>query len=422
MRWHKTVPALLAAAWAGLPSHAATFHASDSLQDALQRARDGDTIIASGPTVFRGPLVITKSVSLVGTNHPVIDGNGVGTAITVNASNVVLHGFVIRNSGADLSTLDAAIRINGPAAAVTGCVLETDGFGIYLRGASGCQIEGNTLQGDPAWPPSKRGNGIHLWRTRNNRILNNQIKDKRDGMYFSFADANEISGNQIERTRFGIHYMYSHYNRLLSNSLTGNAVGATLMFSQFSLVQGNRAVANLRHGMLFKQLDNSKVMGNAVIGHNRGFFVQQAAMNRFEGNIIATNDIGLYLSNGSEQNVFVGNFFINNADQIWQPPFEQGQGARGPNDFSEGTHGNYWSDYTGTDAEGDGIGDVPYHETDVYGYLVDRYPEARLFALSPAIAFLRRTEKLLPVLDLAGVTDLFPLMRPSSAGSASHPP
>jgi nitrous oxidase accessory protein len=161
-------------------------------------------------------------------------------------------------------------------------------------------------------------------------------------------------------------------------------------------------------------LDNSQVIGNVVYGQNRGFFIQQAAMNRFENNIIATNDIGVYLSNGSEQNVFVGNAFVRNIDHVWQPPFDRDLGSRGPNAFYEDRRGNYWSDYAGADADGNGLGDTPYHETDVYGYVVDRYPEAKVFALSPAVSLLRKTEELLPVLDLPGITDLFPLMRPAT--------
>ena len=101
-------------------------------------------------------------------------------------------------------------------------------------------------------------------------------------MYFSYADDNLISGNRIWDTRFGIHYMYSHNNRLLTNSLTHNTVGATLMFSRQSLVEGNLLLANRRHGMVCKQLDNSRILHNIVAGQNRGLFVQQATHNRFE--------------------------------------------------------------------------------------------------------------------------------------------
>jgi nitrous oxidase accessory protein len=285
-----------------------------------------------------------------------------------------------------------------------------------LRGVNECQIEANEIIGSKRLPSPARGNGIHLWKAQRNQILSNSIRDKRDGMYFSYADNNLIAGNDVEETRFGIHYMYSNENVLLANSLTHNVVGATLMFSRKALVEGNNVCGNRRHGFVFKQFDSSRILSNFVAGHNRGFFVQEANQNRFEGNVIATNDIGLYLSNVSEQNVFVGNSFIRNTDQVWQPPFETEQGRKGPNAFSEKGRGNYWSDYTGVDRNHDGIGDTPYHETDVFGYIMDRHPEARMFALSPAVSLLRKSEELMPLLNTTGVTDLSPLMRPESKG------
>ena len=403
---------------------AATVPVTDSITRALNETKDGDTVLVQGPGVFHEHVVITNSIRLLGTNAPVIDGDGSGTPLTATAPDVEVRGLVIRNSGRDLTTFDSGVMITAPRATVRDCRIENDAFGIYVRGVGDCVIERNEIAGNKDMASAARGNVIHFWKTKRNRILGNVIHDKRDGMYFSYADDNLIAGNRVWDTRFGIHYMYSHQNRLLTNSLTRNAVGATLMFSRQSLVEGNFVFANRRHGMVLKQVDNSRIAHNVVAGQNRGFFVQQANQNRFEGNVIATNDIGLYLSNVSEQNVFVGNAFILNTDQVWQPPFESDQGRKGPNAFSEKGHGNYWSDYTGSDRNHDGIGDTPYHETDVYGYIVDRHPEARVFALSPAAALLRKGEELMPLLDTTGVTDLAPLMSPRSVAmvlNAAHP-
>jgi len=410
---------LLSASVAAL---AATVPVTDSISRAIARAQDGDTVLVPGPDVFREHVVITKSIRLLGTNAPVIDADGSGTPLTLTAPDVEVCGLVFRNSGHDLTTFDSGIMITGDRARVRDCCIASDGFGIYLRGASECMIERNEVFGSTNLVSAKRGNGIHLWNTKRNRILDNTIHDKRDGMYFSYADHNLIAGNRVWDTRFGIHYMYAHQNRLLTNSLTRNAIGATLMFSRQSLVEGNSVFSNRRHGIVLKQVDNSIIAHNVIAGQNRGLFVQQANQNRFDGNVIATNDIGLYLSNASEQNVFVGNAFIRNTDQVWQPPFEADQGRQGPNAFSERSRGNYWSDYTGTDRNHDGIGDTPYHETDVFGYLVDRHPEARVFALSPAIALLRRGEELMPLLDTIGVTDPAPLMKPAEAGGTPADP
>jgi nitrous oxidase accessory protein len=412
--------ALATLLFASLGGEAAVVSVTDSISQAVAKAQEGDTVLIPGPRVFHERIVINKSIRLLGTNSPIIDADGFGTPLTMAAPESEVRGMTLRNSGGDLTTFDSGIMIIGQGVVVRDCCVENAGFGIYVRGVSDCVIERNEISGPNAQTMASRGNGIHLWKTRRNRISNNVIHDKRDGMYFSYADDNFISGNRIRDTRFGIHYMYSHQNRLLTNSLTHNTVGATLMFSRQSLVDGNLVIGNRRHGMIFKQLDNSRIINNIVAGQNRGFFVQQATQNRFEGNTIATNDIGIYLSNASEQNVFVGNAFIRNSDQIWQPQFETEQGRNGPNVFSENGHGNFWSDYTGGDRNHDGIGDTPYHETNVYGYILDRHPEARVFALSPAVALLRKGEELMPLLDTTGVTDLAPLMEPNTKLNAKQ--
>lgn len=393
-------------------SRAATLPATRSISQAIALAQAGDTVLVEGPGPFRERLLLNKSIRLVGTNSPIVDGEAFGTPLTIAAPDCEVRGLIIHNSGHDLAAFDSGIMITAPRATVADCAIEADGFGIYIRGANECVLERNLIAGTTNMVSAARGNGIHLWKTQRNRILGNLIHDKRDGMYFSYANDNLIGGNRVWDTRFGIHYMYSHQNRLLTNCLTRNVVGATLMFSRQSVISGNIVTENRRHGMVFKQLDNSQVRDNLVSGQNRGLFIQQANQNRFEGNVIATNDIGLYLSNSSEQNVFVANDFIHNATQIWQPPFETAQGGKGPNSFTENGRGNYWSDYTGSDRNHDGIGDTPYHQTDVFGYIVDRHPEARVFALSPALSLLRKGEELLPLLNLPGVTDGAPLMSP----------
>lgn len=406
------LPALLLFA---LAAPAATVRVRDSIERAVAESKAGDTVLIPGPTVFHEHVVLDKPLRLLGTNAPVLDGDGSGTPLTIRATGAEVLGLTVRNAGSNLGGFDSGIMIAAPRVKVADCRVEGGGFGIYIHGVDECRVERNTILGNTKLAASKRGNGIHLWYTKRNTILGNFIADTRDGSYFSYADNNLIASNHIERTRFGIHYMYSNENRLLGNTLTFNAVGAALMFARNCQVEGNRAFANRRHGILLKQVEHSRFVHNSACGQNRGFFVQQAVQNRFEENVIAQNDIGLYLSNGSEENVFVGNAFVRNTDQIWQPPDEVELGRLASNRFCEGRRGNFWSDYTGSDAHGDGIGDTPYHETDLYGYMVDRHPEARVFALSPAVALLRKGEELLPLLNTEGVTDLFPLMHPPAA-------
>jgi nitrous oxidase accessory protein len=403
-----------------LAGSAKTIPVRSSISEALAQAQDGDIILVRGPAVFREHIVITNSLLLLGTNSPVIDADGAGTPVVVNAPDVEITGLVVRNSGHDLAAFDSGIMVVAPRCRVHKCRIENDAFGVFLRGANECVVESNEILGAQQVPSAARGNGVHLWKTTRDRITGNTIHDKRDGLYLSYANDSLIASNKISETRFGIHYMYSHQNQLLGNSLTHNAVGATLMFSRQLVVEGNLLAANRRHGMVLKQIDNSRIAHNILTGENRGLFVQQANLNRFEGNLIATNDIGLYMSNLSEQNVFVENAFIRNTAQVWQPPFETEQGRNSPNSFSEKGRGNYWSDYTGADRNHDGVGDTPYHQTDVFGYIVDRHPQARILALSPALGLLRKGEELVPLLDTTGVTDLAPLINPPAITIAAQ--
>jgi len=394
-----------------LASPAATVRVTDSVTRAVTDANPGDTILIAGPAVFHEHVVIDKPLRIIGTNSPVIEADGTGTPLAVRAADVVVIGLTLRHGGRDLGKADSGVFIDASRVRVQSCRVEGGAFGIYLHGVNDCAVEDNTVLGDTNLPPSQRGNGIHLWNSKSNVIRGNFISGTRDGAYFSYADRNLIESNHIEQTRFGIHYMYSHENRLIGNTLTGNAVGAALMFARNCEVTGNRAFANRRHGILLKQVEHSIFARNSVTGQNRGFFIQQAVGNRFESNEISQNDIGLYLSNQSEENVFTGNAFVDNIEQVWQPTDEFEKGRLASNQFCEKGRGNFWSDYTGNDANHDGIGDTPYHQTDAFGYIVNRHPEARVFALSPAAALLRKGEELLPVLDSQGVTDLAPLMR-----------
>jgi nitrous oxidase accessory protein len=74
----------------------------------------------------------------------------------------------------------------------------------------------------------------------------------------------------------------------------------------------------------------------------------------------------------------------------------QGGGKPGENLWQ----GNYWSDYTGFDADADGRGELPYRSERVFENLTDREPLLRTLIFSPAAQ----------AIEMAGAT--FPIFKP----------
>ena len=108
-----------------------------------------------------------------------------------------------------------------------------------------------------------------------------------------------------------------------------------------------------------------------IINFNRG--ISAVANNTILGNYIADCDAGIWIIGGAN-NYIKNNTFANNINPI-SIAYSGGNHVITENSFINGTFiivwmtpeptvdRNYWSDYNGTDADGDGIGDIPY----VYG-------------------------------------------------------
>jgi len=397
-----------------LLSLAAQAQQAPSLQERLAAAAPGDTLRVVGG-VYAGPLRITKPVVLLGEKAPVIDGQGQGTVITIEAPDVVLQGFIIRNSGRSLDREDAGIAVYGDRVTIADNRLENVLFGIYLRQADSCRILRNTIEGDPTLDTPRRGDLIRLWYSNHVLIANNTMRHGRDVVIW-FARGVVLHDNTMQFGRYGLHFMYSDSGVIERNRMLQNSVGAYLMYSTRLTVRHNLLAYN-RHasaiGVGLKDMDEMAVEENVLVDNQIGIFIDNSpraidAKIHYRGNVMAYNDIGVQALQNAPRSIFENNDFLENYEQI-----DLVGGGR----FTEanGTfwQRNYWSDYRGYDADRDGYGDVPYRAVALFDALTDRTPAFRLFAFSPVVQALELAARAFPVIrPEPKLVDPLPRMRP----------
>jgi len=376
-----------------------------SIAQAVRQARAGDTV-----TVERGDyaehLLIDKPLTLLGHDRPTLSGNDQGDVIRVRAPDVTIEGFIIRDSGADLTAQNAGIYIEPGShrAVVRHNDLTYDLFGLWIQEANDVVIAGNLITGKRDLLSAERGNGIELYNTTGARILDNNISFTRDGIYVDVSHHAVFRGNKMHHLRYGTHYMNSYYNVWENNESYLNRGGLALMEVRNQVVRGNVAWGNTDHGIMLRTIQDSVVENNVVSHNGKGFFIYDAEYNTIRNNLVIDNRVGVHLWAGSYRNQVDGNDFIDNQVQVrYVAARDQPWGERA---------GNYWSNYAGWDRDGNGFGDIPYSASDLIDRLVWRYPYVKIMLNSPAVQTLRLIARQFPLLRAPSVVDAHPRMRP----------
>lgn len=401
--------------------------ASD-LQRRIDAAAPGATVEVA-PGIHPGGLIIEKPLTLIGRDIPRIDGGGQGHVIEIRADDVTIRGFEIAGSGSDLRRDQAGIHVTGARATIAANRIIDCLHGVYLKKVVSAQVRGNEICGKTTLPKDKapeglavtiaadgtemcalnintRGNGIHLWNSSGCVIESNTITETRDGMYFSFTNETVVRANRITRVRYGLHYMYSDQNSFEGNSFSDNVSGAAIMFSKNLVVRGNRFYANHGSracGMLLNAVDNTRFEGNVMDSNTVGIFLENNNSNIFVGNRISNNYIGVRLSSSSYDNVFSENHFGGNLH-----PVELG-GQSETNRWALDGVGNRWDRSSPVDLDGDGVGELPHREIDLLGDLRRPMPAVGLLSGSPGLELLEFTHRQVELPGVPGIEDPAPL-------------
>ncbi|TIS87837.1 nitrous oxide reductase family maturation protein NosD [Mesorhizobium sp.] len=425
------------------------------LQTIIDAAAAGDVLLLETGE-HRGPVSITKPVTLQGETGAIVNGDGQGSVITVEAANAAVRGLQIVGSGSNLDTMDAGVFVKETAkgALVEGNTILGNLYGIYLHGAADAVARGNRIEGMRGGRTNQAGNGVSVWNAPGAKVVGNQISFGRDGIFAAASKHNEFRANIFHDVRFAIHYMYTNDSVISDNVSVGNVVGYAIMYSSRLRVTGNLSDGDRDNGLLFNYANGSEISGNVVrgqmqpigrwtsngqrfadpdglpagganaavtataaatrLGPEKCVFIYNANKNRFRGNRFEGCEIGVHFTAGSEGNEMAGNAFIRNRNQV------KYVGTRYL-DWSSGGRGNYWSDNPAFDLNGDGIGDNSYRPNDLIDKVLWTAPAAKVLVNSPAVQVIRWAQTRFPAVFPGGVVDTRPLMTPIEIEGVERP-
>jgi len=289
----------------------------NSIQEAINNANTGDTILVKNGTYYEH-VIVNKALSLVGENKhdTIIDGNKTGVIVILTANNVALSNFTIQKGELGIWFRYSTHNI------VTSNIVSNNSYGLHLWGASNNIFTGNIV--------SNNWHGIYLHASYNNIFTGNIVSNNWDGIYLEGSGNNALSGNNVSSNNNDGVYLYHSSNNVFS---------------------GNTA-SNNQYGIYISDSDNNVFSGNTASNNQYGIYVEYSLDNVLTSNIVTNNSrYGIRLSS-SNNNIILHNNFINN--------IESSNNINSVNSWDNSAEGNYWNDYIGTDTNRDGIGDTPY--------------------------------------------------------------
>jgi len=174
-----------------------------------------------------------------------------------------------------------------------------------------------------------------------------------------------ISGFTIQNGIHGIHLsMWSSNHVIKNNIITKNGYGISGAYNCFEVTFSDNIITSNNISGIWLNFAHSIVSDNIISENGKGKWrelssgidiVEGGSNNTITGNTIENNHKGIGRIRYSEGNIVYHNNFLNNTLQAFIPD--------DLNDiftWDYDAEGNFWSDYDGTDSNGDGIGDTPY--------------------------------------------------------------
>ncbi len=340
-----------------------TYHVHH-IYEGMGIAQDNDKVYVYDGVYFE-KLVINKLVTLEGESNT---GTDVYGGFYVRKDGVVIKnfriikGYEIRNykqsddrigiyaiSSFNTFSNNYIYGIRGEDAG-SGERFGGSGIGIYLKDSINSTIESNTVYNVRGGTgergrfadPGGLGAGIYLDSCENINISSNSIS----AVYGGTGGKSSTSGGNGGRGH-GICLMHSHDSIINSNSINNIRGGKAGYGGKWD------GVGRFGSGIHFEYSENNIVKENSissVVGGSSGGYSEKG--------------YGFFIWHSSENNLMYHNNLQSNEQNARDDTIN--------NMWDNGSEGNYYDDYTGTDLDNDGIGDSPRYIPNAGN--MDNYP------------------------------------------------
>lgn len=390
-------------------SRAATLLVGDgytnaSIKMALDLAHAGDTVLVHAGLYKEDNIIVDKSISLMGIDWPVLDGQFKYEVLSVKANHVLISGFKIQHSGHASLNDPCGIKVyDSRDVWIIGNELDDNFFGIYLQYCKNCIVKNNKIVAHGT-EEQEIGNGIHCWKSDSLQIIANNISGHRDGIYFEFVKGSVIWRNiSTHNIRYGLHFMFSNDDAYITNLFSHNGAGVAVMFSHQIKMFNNTFEENwgdAAYGLLLKEISDGYIFNNRFSGNTSGVFMEGTNRILVEENVFVENGWGMKIQASCMDNVIRRNNFLGNTFDV------STNGTLVLNKFEN----NYWDKYDGYDLDKNNIGDIPYRPLSLFSVIVEKNPPTMLLYRSFMVSLLDRSEKIIPTLTPDNFIDAAPLM------------
>ena len=342
-----------------------------------------ENIMVNSSNIIRVPLdypTIHAAVDAASSGNMIIVRDGTYTEnIDVNKP----HLAIISENGAENCIVQAA-NSNDHAFNITADYVTICGFtvtgaygeypewktGIYLDYANYCNISHSII--------SNNWRGINLDYSSNNTIIANNVTSNTWGIPLTHSSGNYITNNEIFNHPNGGGITAddnSNYNKVIANNISYNCYGIFIGLSSNNVITNNVINSNGLYGIRLYFSSNNDIANNYISFSNdewsegyvgSGINLESSSSNILTYNNVRFNKYGFYMQVSSVNNIIYLNNLIKNTHNVysskstntWNSPSKITYTYNG-NTYTNNL-GNYWDDYTGSDVNGDGIGDTAY--------------------------------------------------------------